>query len=80
MEETRIRAATVLSKVLLHHLTPLLSLPTFTALWLTILDFMDKYMHVDNSDLLVSIVSLHLHSNFVLRLSYSKAHIKQKWC
>lgn len=36
----------------MHHLTPLLSLPTFTALWLTILDFMDKYMHADNSDLL----------------------------
>ncbi|XP_069705453.1 Golgi-specific brefeldin A-resistance guanine nucleotide exchange factor 1 isoform X3 [Periplaneta americana] len=52
MEETRMRAATVLSKVFLHHLTPLLSLPTFTALWLTILDFMDKYMHVDKSDLL----------------------------
>ncbi|KAK5641442.1 hypothetical protein RI129_009989 [Pyrocoelia pectoralis] len=52
LEETRMRAATVLSKVFLHHLTPLLSLPTFTQLWLTILDFMDKYMHADNSDLL----------------------------
>lgn len=55
MEEMRMRAATVLSKVFLHHLTPLLSLPTFTALWLTILDFMDRCMHVDKSDLLVSI-------------------------
>ncbi|XP_023706010.1 Golgi-specific brefeldin A-resistance guanine nucleotide exchange factor 1 isoform X5 [Cryptotermes secundus] len=52
VEETRMRAATVLSKVFLHHLTPLLTLPTFTALWLTILDFMDRYMHVDKSDLL----------------------------
>ncbi|XP_066992463.2 Golgi-specific brefeldin A-resistance guanine nucleotide exchange factor 1 [Anabrus simplex] len=52
LEETRMRAATVLSKVFLHHLTPLQSLPTFTALWLTILDFMDKYMHADKSDLL----------------------------
>nr|CAD7597813.1 unnamed protein product [Timema genevievae] len=52
VEETRMRAATLLSKVFLHHLTPLLYLPTFTALWLTILDFMDKYMHVDQSDLL----------------------------
>ncbi|KAB0793293.1 hypothetical protein PPYR_12913 [Photinus pyralis] len=52
LEETRMRAATVLSKVFLHHLTPLLSLPTFTQLWITILDFMDKYMHADNSDLL----------------------------
>ncbi|KAJ8926524.1 hypothetical protein NQ314_021126 [Rhamnusium bicolor] len=52
MEETRMRAATVLSKVFLHHLTPLLSLPTFFNLWLIILDFMDKYMHADKSDLL----------------------------
>jgi hypothetical protein len=58
MEEMRIRAATLLSKVFLHHLTPLLSLPTFTALWLTILDFMDRYMHVDKSDLLVSVTRL----------------------
>lgn len=53
LEETRVRAATVLSKVFLHHLTPLLSLPSFTSLWLNILDFMDKYMHVERSDLLV---------------------------
>ncbi|XP_025837200.1 Golgi-specific brefeldin A-resistance guanine nucleotide exchange factor 1 [Agrilus planipennis] len=52
LEETRIRAATLLSKVFLHHLTPLLSLPTFSNLWLNILDFMDKYMHADKSDLL----------------------------
>ncbi|KAI4455886.1 guanyl-nucleotide exchange factor [Holotrichia oblita] len=52
MEEFRIRAATVLSKVFLHHLTPLLSLNTFGKLWLTILDYMDKYMHAEGSDLL----------------------------
>ena len=53
MEETRMRAATLLCKVFLQHLTPLLSLPTFTALWLTILDFMDKYLQADRADLLV---------------------------
>ncbi|KAL1421274.1 hypothetical protein MTO96_023245 [Rhipicephalus appendiculatus] len=52
MEETRMRGATLLCKVFLQHLNPLLSLPTFTALWLTILDFMDKYMHAEDSDLL----------------------------
>lgn len=52
MEETRIRAATVLSKVFLHHLTPLLALPSFFNLWLVVLDFMDKYMHADRSELL----------------------------
>lgn len=40
-------------QVFLQHLSPLLSLPTFAALWLTILDFMDKYMHAGSSDLLV---------------------------
>ena len=53
VEETRMRAATVLSKVFLHHLTPLLSLPTFVPLWFNILDYMQKYMHADRSDLLV---------------------------
>lgn len=52
IEETRMRASTLLCKVFLQHLSPLLSLSTFTALWLTILEFMDKYMHVDKSDLL----------------------------
>ncbi|KAJ8022774.1 Golgi-specific brefeldin A-resistance guanine nucleotide exchange factor 1 [Holothuria leucospilota] len=52
MEETRMRAANLLCKGFLQHLTPLLSLPTFTALWMTILDFMDKYMHADKSELL----------------------------
>lgn len=52
MAEFRNRAATVLSKVFLHHLTPLLSLPTFPNLWTNILDFMEKYMHADKSDIL----------------------------
>ena len=39
----------------LQHLSPLLSLPGFTDLWLDILDFMDKYIHSGNSDLLVSL-------------------------
>lgn len=55
-EETRMRGATLLSKVFLHHLTPLLSLPNFDALWLTILDFLDKYMHSDHSDLLLEAI------------------------
>ncbi|XP_039215978.1 Golgi-specific brefeldin A-resistance guanine nucleotide exchange factor 1 isoform X3 [Crotalus tigris] len=56
MEETRMRASTLLSKVFLQHLSPLLSLPTFAALWLTILDFMDKYMHAGSSDLLLEAI------------------------
>ncbi|KAL4239944.1 G-box binding factor [Mactra antiquata] len=56
MEETRMRASTLLCKVFLQHLSPLLSLSTFTALWLTILEFMDKYMHADRSDLLAEAI------------------------
>ncbi len=56
MEETRMRASTLLCKVFLQHLTTLAKLSTFTALWLTILDYMDKYMKSDKSDLLVSVL------------------------
>ena len=55
-EETRILAATLLSKVFLQHLGPLLQLPTFTALWLTLLDLIDKYMHAEHNDLLAEAV------------------------
>ncbi|XP_071809827.1 Golgi-specific brefeldin A-resistance guanine nucleotide exchange factor 1-like [Asterias amurensis] len=65
LEETRSRAATLLCKVFLQHLTPLLSLATFTALWLTILDFMDKYMHADKSELLYEAIPQSL-KNMVL--------------
>ncbi|XP_044591772.1 Golgi-specific brefeldin A-resistance guanine nucleotide exchange factor 1 isoform X3 [Cotesia glomerata] len=52
VEETRVRAAMLLSKVFLHHLTPLLTLPGFLPLWLTVLDLLRSYMHVDHSELL----------------------------
>ncbi|XP_076241109.1 sec7 domain-containing protein garz [Calliopsis andreniformis] len=52
VEETRVRAAMLLSKVFLHHLNPLLSLPGFLPLWLTVLDLLRAYMHADNSELL----------------------------
>lgn len=44
MDETRERVTSLLSKVYLQHLGSLYTLPTFTALWLTILEFMEKYM------------------------------------
>lgn len=52
VEETRVRAAMLLSKVFLHHLNPLLTLPGFLPLWLTVLDLLRAYMHADNSELL----------------------------
>ncbi|CAG9864708.1 unnamed protein product [Phyllotreta striolata] len=55
-EETRIRAAGVLSKVFLHHLAPLSSLQSFADLWSTVLELMDGYMHADGSELLLEAV------------------------
>ena len=49
MEETRTRAATLLGKVFLQHLTPLSNLLTFSALWMTVLDFMEKMMKAATS-------------------------------
>ena len=51
-EETKLRAAMMLSKVFLQHLGPLSSLPTFTALWLTILDFLAQFITTAKTDLL----------------------------
>ena len=51
-EETKLRAAMMLNKVFLQHLIPLSSLPTFTALWLTILDFMQQFISTASTDLL----------------------------
>jgi golgi-specific brefeldin A-resistance guanine nucleotide exchange factor 1 len=53
IEETRVRVSQLLCRIFLQHLTPLLTLPTFTGLWLTILDFMDKYSKNDQTDVLV---------------------------
>jgi hypothetical protein len=40
------------AQVFLQHLGPLSSLPTFTALWLTILDFLAQFISTASSDLL----------------------------
>ncbi len=56
MEETRTRAATLLGKVFLQHLAPLSTLPSFTALWLTVLDFMRRFIGAAASDLLADAV------------------------
>ena len=53
IEETRMRACNLLCKVFLQRLPQLSSLRTFTELWVGILDTMDKYMHIEGSELLV---------------------------
>ena len=51
-EETKLRAAMMLSKVFLQHLTPLSSLTTFPALWLSILDMVGQFCATASTDLL----------------------------
>ncbi|XP_075169478.1 sec7 domain-containing protein garz [Haematobia irritans] len=52
LEESRIRTATIMSKVFLHHLTPLIELGNaFNELWIQILDYIEKFMKV-GSDML----------------------------
>lgn len=51
LEESRMRTATIMSKVFLHHLTPLIALSTFNELWLDILDYIEKFLNV-GSDML----------------------------
>lgn len=55
LDEARVRATTLMSKVFLQHLGPLSTIPTFCKLWTTILDFMEKYLHLNSGDLNESI-------------------------
>ena len=68
LEETRMRAATLLCKAFLQHLSPLLALPGFTDLWIDILDFMDRYINSGSSDLLSEAVPENL-KNMLLVMS-----------
>ena len=51
-EETKLRAAMMLSKEFLQHLGPLSNLPTFPALWLTILDLVGQFCATASTDIL----------------------------
>jgi hypothetical protein len=55
-ERLMLRAVTLLSKGLLHHLAGLLSLPTFSLLWLRALELLQSYTHAPNNELLLEAV------------------------
>ncbi|XP_055643698.1 Golgi-specific brefeldin A-resistance guanine nucleotide exchange factor 1 isoform X2 [Toxorhynchites rutilus septentrionalis] len=55
LEESRMRTATIMSKVFLHHLTPLIALAGFNELWLEILEYFECFMKI-GSDLLYEAV------------------------
>lgn len=45
------RTATIMSKVFLHHLVPLITLQSISELWLDVLDYIEKFMRI-GSDML----------------------------
>ena len=56
LEETRMRASQLLSKVFLQHLSPLLKLGNFQKLWLGILGVLEKYCLIKDSDSLAEAI------------------------
>ena len=55
-ERLMLRAVTLLSKVLLHHLASLLTLPNFSLLWLRALELLQSYLNAPNNELLLEAV------------------------
>ena len=51
-----LRAVTLLSKVFLHHLAVLLTLPNFSVLWLRALELLQSYLRAPNNELLLEAV------------------------
>jgi hypothetical protein len=55
-ERLMLRAEKLLSKVFLHHLAALLTLPNFSVLWLRLLELLQSYLHAPNNELLIEAV------------------------
>ncbi len=53
LEEIRLRASALLSKIFLQYLSKIIHLKEFSKLWLEILQFLELYMKVEDSELLV---------------------------
>lgn len=53
LEETRLRASTLLSKIFLQYLSQITSLPDFMNLWLRVLQFQETYMKSNDNEYLV---------------------------
>jgi len=70
LEETRLRASALLSKIFLQYLSKLTRLPNFNELWIKILQFLKMYMEADNSELLAEAVRESL-KNVLLVMSAS---------
>lgn len=74
MSETRVQAATLLSKIFLHYLTLLSKWDGMLDLWLKILDIMDRLMNSGQGDSLVCLFSfLQSQENMILITTQEEA-------
>lgn len=71
LEESRMRTATIMSKVFLHHLNPLIGLAGFNELWLEILDYFERFMKI-GSDMLYEAVLESLKNMLLVMHSVSR--------
>lgn len=76
LDESRIRTATIMSKVFLHHLTPLITLTSFNELWLEILDYLEKFIKV-GSDMLFEAMLEGL-KNMLLVMNSVRSYLKSQ--
>ncbi|KAL7050324.1 hypothetical protein ACKWTF_004037 [Chironomus riparius] len=73
IEESRIRISTIMSKVFLHHLTPLMTLPEFNELWLEIILYLEKFMKL-GTDMLYEAVLESLKNMLLVMYSVKAFH------
>ncbi|XP_050527840.1 LOW QUALITY PROTEIN: Golgi-specific brefeldin A-resistance guanine nucleotide exchange factor 1-like [Daktulosphaira vitifoliae] len=77
LDEIKMRSATLISKVFLHHLVQLQSLSSFVDLWIILLELMHKFMISDNSDTLIKAIPETL-KNMLLVMLNGKANSKEE--
>jgi hypothetical protein len=70
LEETRLRASALLCKIFLHYAATIRPSPEFNALWTSVLQYIERYMQADNSELLAEAVPESL-KNILLVMSDS---------
>jgi brefeldin A-resistance guanine nucleotide exchange factor 1 len=73
IEESRMRIATIMSKVFLHHLNPLMTLQNFNELWLDIIFYLEKFMKI-GSDMLSEAVLESLKNMLLVMYSVKAFH------
>ncbi|CAO1373131.1 unnamed protein product [Diamesa tonsa] len=79
IEESRIRIATIMSKVFLHHLTPLMTLGNFHELWLEIIQYLEQFMKL-GTDMLYEAVLESLKNMLLVMYSVKAFHNNDGSC